>query len=172
MATITGPLAAKQLAGLINNQIFRGIFGMDEVQWTWYRHEDCDQCMYLEDLDPEEDGGEEHVFCMHEKRQDIITIKPRPEPCPYFIDHINKDNRPAPRSFDQQFEDLITARVPERVPSPSISESVSPSPSATFSLSPSEAPKLGAGPGKWSVNTPDGVLTSENFDQITDKTVK
>ena len=128
--------------------------------------------MYLEDLDPEEDGGEDHVFCMHEKRQNIITIEPRPEPCPYFIDHINKNNRPAPRSFDQQFEDLITARVPERVPSPSISESVSPSPSATFSLSPSEAPKLGVGPGKWSVNTPDGVLTSENFDQITDKTVK
>ena len=107
---------------------------MDEVQWTWYRHEDCDNCLYLEDLDPKEDGGEDHVFCMHEKRINIQNIKPRPEPCPYYRNHINAANEPKPRSFDQQFEDLITARVPERVPSPSAtsswSESMSPSESA------------------------------------------
>ena len=152
---------AKEIGDMIAHEIVKGIFGMEEVQWTWFRHEDCGKCLYLEDLDPEEDGGEDHVFCMHEKRQNIQTIEPRPEPCPYWVDHVNGDNRPKPRSFDQQFEDLITARVPEREPSPSITSSMSISPSE----SPSPIP-IGTGPGKWEHTLPDGrIINNENFDE-------
>jgi hypothetical protein len=77
---------------------------------------------------------------MHEKRINIQSIDPRPEPCPYFYDHIKGANRPKPRSFDQQFEDLITARVPEKVPLTTESQSCSPSQSPKPSPPPFKIP--------------------------------
>ena len=144
-------MSRKPLFSKINYEIFKGtlsldglgVYGMEQVEWTWYRHEDCDECLYLEDLDPEQDGGVEHVFCMHEKRVNIQSIDPRPEPCPYFCDSAKAGYRPKPRSYDQQFLDLVQARVPEREPSPSESDSwsLSESPSVSPSGKPGKAVK-------------------------------
>jgi len=144
MAT-QSPATMANLAEIINEEIVRIVWWrpMDEVQWTWYRHEDCDECAFFEDLNSEEDGGEDHCFCMHPKAFEIQQIKPRPEPCPHFIESYNSDKLLSkPRTFDEQFTDLMEMRVPQRVPSPSESFSMSDSPSLSPSPSNANAVKI------------------------------
>lgn len=108
----------------------------------WFNPSQClDRCIYLEKLEDVGENDPDEYFCMHPDIRSIVASKStkrcplRETPTSRVTRWIKKRGIKQPRSFQEQFMDLVELR---HVDSPDMSASESPSWST--SLSPSQGP--------------------------------